>query len=294
MIFLQVSNRIIILFMVGIILFSCSSADKKKIELLTRENEALRTEARLKDSTINQFFAFLSDVEQNLNTIKQKEQAISKSSIAGNELKPDVRQQIDEDIQTINMLMDKNWQTITLLRKKLRDANLKVAEFERMLATITQKMEEKEQEIAMLRDNLALLNITVTQLNSRIDTLTEEKVELNVKLQNQNQQLNTAWYAIGTTKELFENRVIDKTGGFLGIGKTTKMKADFNQHYFERIDITKIKSIPISGKKIRIITTHPVDSYNLLANDEGFVTELRINDYQKFWSVSKYLVIVTE
>lgn len=276
------------------LLVSCDGSSKKKIELLTKENEALRDEARMKDSAINQFFAFMGEIEQNLSVIKQKEQTISKNAIAGNELKPDVRQQIDEDIQTINILMDKNRQTIAALRKKLKGANLKVAEFERMIANVTQQLDEKEHEIEQLKENLTQLNFTVTQLNVRIDTLMEEKVEMSVKIQSQTEQLNTAWYAIGTRRELIDNKVIDKTGGFLGIGKSSKMKAEFNQDYFVRIDITKTASIPLSAKKVTIVTTHPKESYSLTTNEKGIIKELKISDTQKFWSVSKYLVIEVE
>lgn len=276
------------------LLVSCDSSSKKKIELLVKENEALRNEARMKDSTINQFFAFMGEIEENLSVIKQKEKTISKSAIAGSELKPDVRQQIDEDIQTINMLMDKNRQTIVSLRKKLKEANLKVTEFERMIANVTQQLEEKEHEIEQLKENLAQLNFTVTQLNARIDTLMEEKVEMNVKIQSQTEQLNTAWYAIGTRRELIDNKVIDKTGGFLGIGKSSKMKAEFNHDYFVRIDITKTVSIPLTAKKVNVVTTHPKDSYTLVTDEKGLVKELKITDTQKFWSVSKYLVIEVE
>lgn len=276
------------------LLGACESSSKKQIELLTKENEALRNEAKMKDSTINQFFAFMGEVEQNLSIIKQKEQTISSSAVAGAELKPDVRQQIDEDIQTINMLMDKNRQTIAALRKKLQEANLKVAEFERIIANVTQQLDEKDREIEQLKENLTQLNFTVTQLNARIDTLMEEKVEMNVTIQSQTEQLNTAWYAMGTRKELIDNKIIDKTGGFLGIGKSSKMKSEFNKDYFVRIDITQTVNFPISAKKVNLITTHPIDSYTLTTNGKGMVVELKVTDIQKFWSVSKYLVIEVE
>lgn len=287
-------SGIIVAISITALLLSCDSNNKKKLELLAKENEALRNEARMKDSTINQFFAFMGEIEQNLSIIKQKEQTISKSAIAGSELKPDVRQQIDEDIQTINLLMDKNRQTIVALRKKLKEANLKVAEFERMIANVTQQLEEKENEIATLKENLTQFNFTVNQLNARIDTLMEEKVEMNLTIQSQTEQINTAWYAIGTRRELIENKVIDKTGGFLGIGKSSKMKTEFNQSYFVRIDISKTPSIPLTAKKVNIVTTHPNGSYAFVTNEKGMVVELKISDIQKFWSVSKYLVIEVE
>lgn len=287
-------NLIIVSIIVILTATSCNQKEKRQIDLLTKENEALRHDSQSKDSTINQFFLLLNEIEQNLAEVKQKQQVISKNTIQNGELKDDVREQIDQDIQTINELMDKNRKTISYLNKKLKESNLKIAEFERMLAQTVQQIEERDSEIVDLKEKLTALNFSVETLNAKVDTLTENNIELTHKVTVQTEVINTAWYAFGSKKELLENGIIDKTGGFLGIGKTTKMKADFDNSYFKKIDISQVKTLDLFVKKAKIITTHPSDSYQLITGQNGAVEKIEITNPEKFWSASKYLVIEVE
>lgn len=287
-------NLIIVSIIVILTATSCNQKEKRQIDLLTKENEALRHDSQSKDSTINQFFLLLNEIEQNLAEVKQKQQVISKNTIQNGELKDDVREQIDQDIQTINELMDKNKKTISYLNKKLKESNLKIAEFERMLAQTVQQIEERDAEIVDLKEKLTTLNFSVETLNAKVDTLTENNIELTHKVTVQTEVINTAWYAFGSKKELLENGIIDKTGGFLGIGKTTKMKADFDNSYFKKIDISQVNTLDLFVKKAKIITTHPSDSYQLITGQNGAVEKIEITNPEKFWSASKYLVIEVE
>ncbi len=287
-------NLIIASIIVILTATSCNQKEKRQIDLLTKENEALRHDSQSKDSTINQFFLLLNEIEQNLAEVKQKQQVISKNTIQNGELKDDVREQIDQDIQTINELMDKNKKTISYLNKKLKESNLKIAEFERMLAQTVQQIEERDAEIVDLKEKLTTLNFSVETLNAKVDTLTENNIELTHKVTVQTEVINTAWYAFGSKKELLENGIIDKTGGFLGIGKTTKMKADFDNSYFKKIDISQVINLDLFVKKAKIITTHPSDSYQLITGQNGAVEKIEITNPEKFWSASKYLVIEVE
>lgn len=273
---------------------SCKEKEKKQIELLTKENEALRTDSKSKDSTINQFFQILNEIESNLALIKEKENIISKNTTSGNELKKDTRDQINEDIKTINELMTKNKRSINYLNNKLKESNLKIAEFEKMIAQTNQTIQQRDAEITELKNKLAELNFSVTTLNAKVDTLTTEKAQLTETVSKQVETINTAWYAFGTKKELLLNKIIDKTGGFLGLGKTSKLKDDFDKTYFTKVDVSTLTSIPLSAKKVNIITSHPTDSYKLVTNQEGVTEKIEIIDASKFWSASKYLVIIVE
>lgn len=272
----------------------CKEKEKKQIELLTKENNALRAESQSKDSTINGFFRMLNEIEENLAQIKIKENYISKNTASGNELKQDAREQINEDIKIINELMSKNKRSIIYLSKKLKESNLKVAEFEKMIAQTNQTIQERDAEISVLKDKLTQMDFSITVLNAKVDTLNTEKAQLTETVNKQVETINTAYYAFGTQKELIDNRVIDKSGGFLGLGKTSKLKNDFNIDYFTKADISKLTSIPLSGKKAKIITVHPTDSYKLVVNANGVVEKIDILDANKFWSASKYLVIIVE
>ncbi len=273
---------------------SCIEKEKKQIELLTKENQALRAESQAKDSTINGYFQMLNEIESNLALIKEKENVISKNTTTGNELKNDVRDQINADIQTINELMAKNKRSIQFLNSKLKESNLKITELDKMIAQTTQTIQERDAEISVLKDKLTQMNFSISVLNAKVDTLNTEKAQLTETVNKQVETINTAYYAFGTKKELELNKIIDKTGGFLGLGKTSKLKSDFNTSYFTQVDITKVTTIPLSSKKVNVITVHPTDSYKLVANVDGVVERIEITDASKFWSASKYLVIIVE
>lgn len=273
---------------------SCKEKERKQIELLSQEVEALKKQSIEKDSTINEFFKVLNEIESNLAVIKEKEKIIAKTTGVGNEMKDDARERINDDIVLINELMEKNRKSIRYLNKQLKESNLKIGELEERLVQTTKLLEERDQEIVELKDKLAKLNFDIETLNATVDTLSTQKQQLKQEVAQKVDKLNTAWFAYGTKKELIDNKVIDKTGGFLGLGKSTRLKSDFDASYFTQIDITKTTIIPLVGKKATLITTHPAETYKLVINQEGIVEKIEILDVNKFWSASKYLVIQIE
>jgi hypothetical protein len=120
-------------------------------------------------------------------------------------------------------------------------------------------------------------------------TLQEATQESAVKTE----KLNTAYYAFGTSKELIKNNVLTKEGGFIGLGKTQKVKEDFNKNYFTKVDVTALSEIPLGAKKAKLVTTHPGGSYRIDGAD-GKAEKLVITNTEDFWSASKYLVVVIE
>jgi hypothetical protein len=106
-------------------------------------------------------------------------------------------------------------------------------------------------------------------------------------------EMNTAYYCVGTQKELRDNNVLTKEGGVIGIGGVNKLNtASLNKDYFKQIDITKVTVIPVDAKKATVVTPHPAGSYELVGTDR--VENLTIKDTAAFWSLSKYLVIEAE
>jgi hypothetical protein len=157
---------------------------------------------------------------------------------------------------------------------------------------MTRQMEEKDVEIARLSDQLEKMNIQIEILSSSVENLATEGEAKSQTISEQTEALNTAYYVMGTKKELREQNIITLEGGFVGIGRNKKMKEDFNPEYFTRVDITKLKSIPILHKKANIITTHPSSSYKIYG--EKSADSLVIQNSKAFWSASKYLVILVD
>lgn len=270
-----------------------NKANDEKIKQLEEQNQQLLAEQNKKDSTINDFLESINAIEENLSTVKAKENIISESTKNNNEIKIDTREKINQDIQEINNLMEKNKKLISSLRSKLKKSDLKIAELQVLIENMTKQLADRDAEINDLKADLVKLNFAIEVLNKKVDSVSVESENKTLVINSKTEELNTAFYVLGTSKELKDNNVITKEGGFVGIGKTKQLKGDFNQNYFTKIDITKINSISINSKKAKLLTTHPAGTYKL-EKDGKVYTKLVITDATNFWKASKYLVIVLD
>lgn len=270
-------------------LSSCSGGDEKAPDpyedSLKNVNQSLSGQVAAKDSAIFGFIRAFNEIQDNLDVIKDKEKLLTTSSQSG-ELDQNQKDKIINDIQAIYDLMVKNKQKLMSMNKKLKKANLKIAEFQEMIERLNNQIAEKDQEISELKGQLEKLNIELSEVTMNYEAAQEMLEEKTGKLQ-------TAFYAFGTSKELTEQGVLTKQGGFIGIGKAEKLKEDFNKNYFTQIDIKETTSIALSCKKAKLVTNHPSGSYKL-EGPEGKIEKLAILNPEEFWGVSKYLVIVVE
>lgn len=247
-----------------------------------KELQALRAERDSAQADLNSFITAFNEIQTNLNTIKEKEKIVTTASKEGKR----AEDQINEDIQAIYELMEKNRQQVASLSRKLKKSNARVEELEKMIANLEMQLQQKDAEIADLKSKLEQMNIEINELLLANQVKTAEIDEKTAKL-------NTAYYAYGTAKELKRQGVITKEGGFIGIGKSEAMMKDFNKNYFTKVDITQTTSIPLAAKKAKLLTSHPSGSYKF-DGPEGKVEKLTITDPEAFWGTSKYLVVIIE
>ncbi|NLF41096.1 MAG: hypothetical protein GX587_00200 [Bacteroidales bacterium] len=284
------NNKILVFFIMAASFVACKNpAVDEEVQKLRDENQMLQQTINQKDSVFTDYFATLNEIESNLETIKAQEKIISKDAGANGERSEDVKVRITEDMQLIADLMEQNRNLVARLNKNIKNSNLRIAELDQIIERLTSQLEEKEVEIEQLRGQLAEMNIMVGALTSEVDTLRSYARRQEDVISQKVSEINTGWYVFGTRKELVKENIISRSGGFLGIGRTNKMASDMNTSYFTKIDITKTKEITISGKKPKIVTSHPSTSYTLTG--EGNLYKLVISDYNKFWTSSKYLVI---
>jgi len=265
------------------------------IDKMQKEKSDMVDAAKYKDSTIVSFINEINEIESNLATIETKQSKIAAAS-NGAELKGSQAERIKENIKAINDLMKDNKDRIAALNKKLKNSNFKIAEFEKTMASLNQQMADKDQQMTALNEKIASLNTTVEKLNTDVGTLTTSNTDRQKTIEDQTTKLHTAYYTTGTAKELYNNKVLVKEGGFLGLGKAKKMNPNSytNDSSFHAIDITKTLTIPIEAKEAKIVTTHPSDSYTIQHAGKDQISSLVITDPDRFWRTSKYLVVVVE
>lgn len=252
---------------------------------LKNVNVELSGQVSAKDSAIIRFVRAFNEIQENLDVIKEKEKILTRAGQTG-ELSENEKEKIINDIQAIYDLMVKNKQKLSAVNKKLKKANLRISEFEKMIERLNQQIADKDAEITELKAQLEKLNIELTEVTMNYEAAQE-------MLEEKSYKLNKAFYAFGTSKELINQGVLTKEGGFIGIGKAEKLKNDFNKSYFTEIDITETFLIPLVCKKAKLVTSHPSGSYKL-EESNGKIEKLIITDPEEFWSASKYLVVVIE
>lgn len=286
----------IVVILLASLLTACNQREKAEIARLQSQLDSLAVQSDQKERTINEFFTSLNEIEASLQLIKNKEREIGADvhNLTPDEIESDDRERISHDIIEINDIMAKNKATIAQLSQKLKKSNLRIAEFEKMLANTARELQERDSTIQTLKDNLENLNFSLDSLNLVVASLDSTNLELADKIDYQHQIINQAWYALGTKKELTDNHVIRAAGGFLGIGKSYELNEDFNSEYFTPVSIEETDEIPVyaSKKGIKLVTMHPSTSYTLETNDEGAVVKIIITDRKAFWKASKYLVVI--
>ena len=276
-------------------LFACNTEEKRQIALadsLAHVNVSIKQELKEKDSLItdkesamNEFITSFNEIQENLNQIKSKEKLISTSS-KGVEFNKSNKDQINSDIQLIYDLLGKNKQKVASLTKKLKSSNLKVDALELAVTNLTNQLIEKESEITDLKDKLEGLNVDFANLKMKYN---EEKEVSEQKTE----KLNTAYFVVGTVKELKDKGVISKEGGFIGLGRVIELNETICPNCFAKIDITKIKNIPVRGRKVSLVTSHPASSYKFVEGASSIV-KLEIVNAEDFWSISKFLIVTTD
>ena len=277
------------------VLLLASGCNQKKIDRLQAQNDSLRAVGGDKDSNISEFVSTFNEIEANLDSIKQVEQVIDKSAKAG-EVKGSRKEQIKSDIKYIYDLQQKNRKMVAELSAKLSKTSKHAAQLQKMIDNLNSSIAEKDVQIAQMTDELGKLNIQVkdlnvkvTDLNSNVDNLSADNAKKQADIDAKTAALNTAYYVIGTNRELKDKKIITGEGGFIGIGRTKDIMADLNMADFIKVDITVVNEIPIMKKKINIITSHPANSYRI--EGEKTADKLVILDAKAFWSLSKVLVI---
>ncbi len=285
-------RKVIYLLLIGVVI-GTTGCNRKEIARLKAKNDSLMMAGSSKDANLVEFVDAFNSIQSNLDSIKQKEKIIDKTAKGGFEVKGDRKEQIQSDINYIYSLLQKNRLLVADLSAKLKKSGKHVAELELMIKNLNNQITEKDGQIASLKEELSKMNIKVenlntevTNLNTNVSNLSNENKDKQKVIEEKTAELNTAYFIIGTIKELKEKNII-KREGFLGTAKD--VNSDIDKSLMTKVDITKVTSIPIMKKKATVISTHPASSYKI--EGEKSADNLVILNQAEFWSLSKVLVI---
>ena len=257
-----------------------------EVDEATRQRDSLAAIINQRDSSINEFLGSFTEIQANLDSVAKKQNVITVSvDNKQGELNTSAKDRINENIAAINEMMDKNRKKIAELNRKLKSSGAHVKELEKMIEVLNGQLAQKDQELAALNEKLNNLTGQVEQLTTSLGQEKEHSAAQAKTIDEQTTALHTAYYLVDNAKNLQTNKVIDRTGGLLGIGRTSKLSANVDNNKFTKIDYTKVNVIPVNSKKFKMVTYHPADSYSL-NKEKDKVVSIQISNADKFWSAS--------
>ena len=272
---------------------SCvENSGKYKAAIVQRDSLAMLKQSV--DSSYNQSLILLNDIEAGFAAINQNEKEM-KVNLKGVETNAtSKRELIAAQMTAIKEGIEKNKAKISELRNlaaKKGKANIKLSETIQRLQT---EMNEKIVQIQTLQTELEQKNIKITELKTTVNNQSKDiAVQQNVmdqqksKIKGQDIDMNTVWYCVATSKQLREAKIVSNGGLFQS---KKLLDNDFDKKAFIQVDLRSISSIVTNSRTMKILSSHPQNSYILERNVDKKIS-IKITDSTAFWSVSKYLVV---
>ncbi|MEM9834467.1 MAG: hypothetical protein AAF944_27815 [Bacteroidota bacterium] len=292
-------KRYAILVAAGVTMFGCNQKElENQVAALEAERQQMVSAVEQKDQALTEFMESLATVEDNLQKIRERELNIEITKQEKGLSTKESQEQIVSDIQAIDALLVENRKKIQKLNEKLAGAYGKSNKLRKSLTKLkdelTGQIKERETQIGTLKDQLVAMEMKIDTLNVNLASLEETNLEKDAVIEEKTTELHEAYYVTGTSKDLQEKSVIDRKGGVLGLGRTATLADQYDAHQFTKIDIREQVSFSLPSEDVRLATTHPSGSYQIKVSEDTETAQLVIDNPEKFWESSKYLVMVVK
>ena len=269
-----------------LMLGSCQEQKTQKPDPLQVLRDSFNEVVSQKDAELSDIMNTLSDIQDGFRLIDETQGKLAVANANPETMSP---QDVRQHIESINNTLRLNKERIAHLEQQLKSSSLASAKLRETIEDMNRQLTEKTQQIAQLEEQLRTKDIKIAEQTEQITNLNQDKEELTKEneqkaqtVAKQDKELNTAWYVFGTKRELKEQHILEN-------GDVMKTN-NFNKDYFTKIDIRVVTSVKLYSKSAELLTSHPAGSYTLDRDAQKQYT-LHITDPQKFWSVSRYLVI---
>ena len=262
------------------------SCNQDKIDALTQQVDSLQQVNDMNEQKMNSYFALITEVQSNLRNIKQTELGILDEAQSEG-VNSDSKQKIQQDFESIHRAFQDSRSKLDSMENALKKAEGKLPYLRGLVAGLQKDLKASEKTIKDLKAQLDEKNIKIASLDSTVASIAAIRDSINevnnanmAAIQQQDEELNTAWYFLANKKTLKEKGLKNLQG------------ATINESLCTKVDIREFKELPLGAKKAVILTNHPTNSYSLVkspGDDKNLI--LKITNYKTFWSVSKKLVI---
>lgn len=184
--------------------------------------------------------------------------------------------------------------------RQLADAQRREAGLRTANGQLTDSLAKTEAMIVQLGETIQRQTAQITELQTSVTQLAEANTRLTDELRVTLASNSRVYYIIGREDELLKKGVIVKEGGMnllLGrVGETVHPSRTLDPAVFTSIDAREVQRIamPDSTKRYRIVSRQSLDDAEVTKRDKSWFTgsNLNITNVNKFWSPSRYLIVV--
>ena len=202
------------------------------------------------------YMDIVQSVDSSFEAIRESQNLLSMVPVDG-EGSQSVKQRVEENISMISNLLADNNARIAELEEKFNESDLKNTKLQKTINRLKRDLKAKNEEISKLYKDLEAKNFKIDSLlvenqmvGQRAAELTALSEAQQAQLQTQDQALHTAYFFMGTRKELKANdiNVKDKDSGY-------------RTYLFTQIDVRTFDRLETGSKSAKILTKHPENSY---------------------------------
>ena len=280
----------VLVLMLSILLFSCGG-NINSSKLLAERDSILNVNA-YQQQELDDINFLMSEISACLDSLAEQEQFLYVSK-EGVKLP---KRTVLENLRNFEELLNRQRKQITMLQDSLNNRKNGTSRYLTLIDFLNEELTEKkmtiqslQKEIAVNKRNIAELQNQKSHLENNVSELQEqEKIHKQV-MEMQSDMLNECYVKVGTKKELKDAGLLVDNGIF-SMKKVNN--SNLNKEFFMKVDIRNFMELPISAKKIKIMTLEPpTTSYKIEKTKDGVV--LRILEPTAFWNASNYLIIQT-
>jgi hypothetical protein len=241
----------------------------------------------------------MNEVAENTRLVSEISRELSKVNIPARQLKVSGESPLRASRDTLI-------QKIHYMSTRVRELEPRLKESEQHIKDLTTISDSLRNELAATMQNLQGVidnqKETIDALTLQVETLTAENVALKDTLENLTTVNNTVYYIVGTKEELEQKGIVQEEGGarFLFVlwksGKTLVPARNLDPSVFTVADRRHFVELPLPAqdKEYRIVSRQDTSALDTPPDQDGKLTghAVKIADPGKFWSNSKYLIIV--
>ncbi len=268
----------------GVVWMKASQKNKD----LEQNNEDLKALYEISNATIGEIQSSLESLDEDLSG-----QLFTQSEIP-NMSAEDRHKRVISSIANMRDQIEADKKKIAKLEAQLAGSRTQLKSVQQIVDRLKASIGEKETIMAELQDRLGIMGETIEEerrladreIATREQTIQEKKDALDEAAW----AANTIYYTIGKRSDLKDRGVIDRKGGFLGIGKVTQVTKSLETGDFTELNLLETTEIrfPATKKGYSVLSNHVATTYSVAKDGNEYV--LTVTDPENFRK-QKFLVI---